>query len=111
MRFASSVMRVLLAGGPRTTLLLPSACETKEAQLREHEALTGDERRPCQVVPPLELPDAFARVAAVVRRGDRPERVGRLHYVVLRLSRAAGRSRVRADDEGDGREQDDESRE
>ena len=73
-------------------------------RLRQEELLARHDRRVAQVVRLLELPDAVARVAAVPRRRDRPERVGRLDDVVLRLSGAA-----RAAGEHGPRDRDDQS--
>ena len=47
----------------------------------------------------LELPDAVTRITGVVRGRDRPERVGRLDDVGLRVAGAPGRAGVGADEQ------------
>src|SRR5207253_9814223 len=57
--------------------------------LRQQKLLAGGQHRtPGQMVGLPELPDAFARVAAVAALRDRPEGVGRLDYVDERRSGA-----------------------
>src|ERR1051326_494086 len=77
--------------------------------LRQAEPLPRDDRGAGEVVPPLETPDGLARVAAVVRRRDRPDRVGRADDVGLRLPRASGRACIGPDEECDRRREDEES--
>ena len=58
--------------------------------LRQDEHLPGDEHGSLELVPPLDLPDALARIRVPARR-DRPERVLRLHDVAtLRPGRVGG---------------------
>ncbi len=69
--------------------------------LRQDELLARADRRAGEVVRLLDPPDRVADVTAVVRRGDRPQRVVRLHAVdglrPVRARRAAPRrSRRRA---------------
>ena len=49
----------------------------------QDEPLARSDRRPREVVLPLQLPDAFARIAGISRRCDRPERVPWAHDVML----------------------------
>ena len=54
------------------------AAPGSSARLRHEEPLAGHDRRAAQPVRLLELPDALARVTAVARRRDRPQRLPRL---------------------------------
>src|SRR6476620_3886927 len=58
--------------------------------LRDEQPLPGDDRRACEPVRVLELPDARPRIPAVARGRDRPERLSRAHGVVVRRSARAG---------------------
>ena len=78
--------------------------------LRQDEHLPRDEHRSLELVPPLDLPDPFARIRVPARR-DRPERVVRLHDVVpLRPGRIGGAGE-RSPENDAYRDHDDESTE
>ena len=59
----------------------PAASPARQPSRQADEPLARADRRRAEMVPLLELPDALADVARVAPRGDRPERVGRLHDV------------------------------
>lgn len=69
------------------------------------------EDRAVEVVALLELPDPLTRVSPVVGGRDRPEGVRWLHHVAHGFPSAAGRPGDHAHQEGDGQEEDSQSRE
>src|SRR6266498_1848941 len=73
--------------------------------------LPRHERGPVQVIPTLELPDSLTRIAGVVRGRNRPEGVRRLHHVRRGLSSAPGRPGDDADEQRDGEQENEQSRE
>ena len=76
--------------------------------LGQDELLPRADRRPGQLIPALELPDALARIARIPRGRDRPERVAGLHDVDLRLPGALDRPGHHAPAEKRGNEGDEE---